>query len=369
MATGLNHTQGLPSRKRTNRTGQRGGMGNIARDGSRFGGTWRSPSSGKGRARQHDVLAALDLGTNNCRLLVARPVREGFRVIDAFSRIVRLGEGVAGSGQLSEEAIERTIDALRVCCGKMRRRGVTRFRAVATEACRKADNGADFLLLAAGEAGIELEVITPKEEAQLAFAGCLPLLDPEIDGALVFDIGGGSTELAWTPRSGSDGREQIEVFSVPLGVVNLAEKYGGDSYGGGVYERMVEAVVEQLLPFDQEFQISKSIERGELQMVGTSGTVTTLGGLKLDLQRYVRDQVDGMFLDVVETLDMGRELASMDFNERASQPCIGKERADLVVAGCAILEAICRIWGVERLRVADRGVREGILLGLLNGES
>ena len=343
--------------------------GGAGGEDGRSGRTARAPRRSGGPARPHDVLAALDLGTNNCRLLVARPHRHhrSFRVIDAFSRIVRLGEGMGRTGHLSDAAIQRTLEALKVCSSKMRRRRVTRFRAVATEACRRAENGAAFLHRVEEETGIELEVISTSEEAGLALAGCGPLLDPAVPGALVFDIGGGSTELAWSQRR-RDGKHTA-VSSIPIGVVTLAEKYGGDRYGEGVYDRMVGEVAAALAPYEAEHGIRHEAAAGRLQVLGTSGTVTTLAGVRLDLPRYVRDRVDGVFLDVDDTLAIGRRLAGVGFEERASHPCIGRDRADLVVAGCAILEAICRQWPVPTMRVADRGVREGILFGLMAGTS
>jgi exopolyphosphatase / guanosine-5'-triphosphate,3'-diphosphate pyrophosphatase len=342
-------------------------------DGATRPATRRHSSRGDGAARGSDILAALDLGTNNCRLLVARPAEQGgFRVIDAFSRIVRLGEGVGASGQLADAAIERTLDALRICGSKIRRRRVTRFRAVATEACRRARNGPEFLARVAQETGISLEVISSSEEAGLALAGCAPLLDPNVPGALVFDIGGGSTELAWSRGGLGPGKlngEKAAVTSIPIGVVTLAETYGGDRYGPGVYERMIEDVSVWLRAYEREHAIAAEVEAGRVQVVGTSGTVTTLAGVHLNLPRYVRDRVDGLFLDVADTLAIGRRLADQSFEGRAAHPCIGRERADLVVAGCAILEAICRQWPVMRMRVADRGVREGILFGLIAGAS
>ncbi|WP_084618850.1 Ppx/GppA phosphatase family protein [Thalassobaculum salexigens] len=337
-------------------------------DGATRPATRRHASRGDGAARGNDILAALDLGTNNCRLLVARPSGQGgFRVIDAFSRIVRLGEGVGASGALADAAIERTLDALRICGSKIRRRRVTRFRAVATEACRRARNGPEFLARVEQETGIALEVISSSEEAGLALAGCAPLLDPNLPGALVFDIGGGSTELAWSRGTLAQG--QAAVTSIPIGVVTLAETYGGDRYGPGVYERMIEDVAVWLRAYEREHAIAAEVGAGRVQVVGTSGTVTTLAGVHLNLPRYVRDRVDGLFLDVADTLAIGRRLADQSFEGRAAHPCIGRERADLVVAGCAILEAICRQWPVMRMRVADRGVREGILFGLIAGTS
>ena len=312
------------------------------------------------------VLAALDLGTNNCRLLIARPQGDGFRVIDAFSRIVRLGQGLTQSGRLSDDAMGRTVEALSICASKMRRRDVTLSRVVATEACRRADNCPEFLDRVVRETGLAVEIISNREEAELAFTGCVPLLDPAIPDAIVFDIGGGSTELAWLRRDADGRRIQLEVMSMPIGVVTLAERHGGDRFARQVYRTMVDEVAAELDEFEGEHGIARQVGAGHVQMVGTSGTVTTLAGIRLNLARYARDRVDGTFLDFDDVLRLTRDLAGMGFEDRAAHPCIGRERADLVVAGCAILEAICERWPVGRIRVADRGVREGILFGLLN---
>ena len=314
---------------------------------------------------------ALDLGTNNCRLLIARPTRTEFRVIDAFSRIVRLGEGLGGSGWLAEAAMERTLEALSVCANKLRRRRVTRLRAVATEACRRAANGADFLERVQDETGIALEVITPVEEARLALTGCAPLLDEGVPNALVFDIGGGSTQIGWLAADEADEKRRAgrripltprASVSVPYGVVALAERRGS---GEQAYEALVAEVSEALAPFERDHRVNDLAGSGRLQMLGTSGTVTTLVGLHKGLPRYIRDRVDGEHLDFETIRALSRRIAGMTHKERAAQPCIGPERADLVVAGCAILEAICRTWPVGRLRVADRGLREGILVSLM----
>lgn len=338
----------------------RNGDGRPAR---RRGDALRSPRDG---VADRPVLAALDLGTNNCRLLIARPARAGFRVIDAFSRIVRLGQGLSSSGQLSEDAMRRTVNALRVCAAKMERRGVTLARTVATEACRRATNCDDFLTRVADETGIDIEIISNEEEAELALAGCRPLFDPDVPNAIVFDIGGGSTELAWMRGHAPGERRSVEVMSMPVGVVTLAERYGGDRFDAETYRAMIGEVTRLLLDFEARHDISGHILAGTVQMVGTSGTVTTLAGVRLKLPRYVRDRVDGTFLEFDEVETLARDLAAMGFEDRAAHPCIGQERADLVVAGCAILEAICARWPVGRLRVADRGVREGILFGLLD---
>ncbi len=308
------------------------------------------------------VLAALDLGTNNCRLLIARAQPGGFRVIDAFSRIVRLGEGLSRSDRLSERAMERTLAALRVCGAKIQRRGATAVRAVATEACRRAVNCDAFIELVGQETGITLEIISSVEEGRLALVGCSPLLDPNQPNALVFDIGGGSTEIMWLelPGPGQPPR-LLDQISVRHGVVSLAEQYGGDQVDDDTYRAMVEAVREEIVPFEQRNGIRAAVDRGGVQLLGTSGTVTTLAGVNLGLERYERSLIDGSHLTIAHALAVTRHLIRLDFHQRAAHPCIGYERADLVIAGCAVLEAICRVWPFQRLRIADRGLREGIL--------
>lgn len=312
------------------------------------------------------VFAALDLGTNNCRLLIARPQPQGgFRVIEAFSRIVRLGEGLTLSGELSEAAMGRTIDALKICSEKMARRGVGVARAVATEACRRAANGAEFLHHARAATGITLDIISTAEEARLALTGCSPLLEPPHTHALVFDIGGGSTEILWAEMTGGGRTEVIDWISLPYGVVNLTERFGPGDIESGSYERMIAEVAAILAPFEQKHRLGARLASGSIQVLGTSGTVTTLAGVLLGLPRYERRHVDGCWLDFPTVIEQSHRLAAQSVAERALHPCIGEERADLVVAGCAILEALYRFWPASRLRVADRGVREGVLVELM----
>ena len=319
----------------------------------------------RGQPHARGIYAALDLGTNNCRLLVALPLGDAFRVIDAFSRIVRLGEGIGASGVISAAAMERTVAALAVCAQKMRRRGVTHARCVATEACRRAGNGPEFLERVQAETGIELDVITTGEEARLAVAGCSPLIHDSARGAIVFDIGGGSTELTWVRRKGPDRHRPAAWTSLAMGVVTLAERYGGFDITRPLYETMVDDVLSQLAAFEEDAGIAEEVRRGGVQMLGTSGTVTTLAGVHLDLPRYDRRRVDGQWLSFDAVRQVSHRLRDMTYAERANHPCIGHDRADLVVAGCAILEAMCRLWPVGRLGDADRGAREGVLLSLM----
>jgi exopolyphosphatase / guanosine-5'-triphosphate,3'-diphosphate pyrophosphatase len=315
-------------------------------------------------------VAALDLGTNNCRLLVARPAAGGFRVVDAFSRIVRLGEGLAATGALSMEAIERTLEALKVCAGKIAYRRIANGRYVATEACRRAANCEAFLARVREEVGLEIEIISTAEEARLVVSGCAPLLDPHIPHAIVFDIGGGSTEIVWLRLDrGRDRRRRPRILgsvSLPLGVVTLTDRFGGE-VSPTVYRMMVDETACALRSFENMHRILPRVRGGRVQMLGSSGTVTTLAGIHLALPRYTRALVDGSSLTFEQIAAVSAHLAGLDLAGRAASPCVGRERADLVLSGCAILDAICETWPVGRLRVADRGVREGILFDLIQG--
>ena len=318
--------------------------------------------------------AAIDLGTNNCRLLVARArPGAGLHVIDAFSRIVRLGEGLAFSGRLGMPAIERTIAALKICAGKLRRHAPCITRVVATEACRRASNGDAFLDRVARETGLDIEVIGAGEEALLAVAGCSALLDPAHRQAIMFDIGGGSTELMWLelppPVAVAAGAPAPIVLrawtSVPAGVVSLSERFGEAAVSVAGYHGMRDHVAAMLAEFDARHDIAAAVGAGGVQMLGSSGTVTTLAGIHLGLPRYDRSRVDGTTVDYADMRAVSRRIVEMDVAGRLAHPCIGKSRADLVVAGCAILDAILDAWPVDQVRIADRGVREGILLGLM----
>ena len=329
--------------------------------------TPNAPAAGRARWPEARHFAALDLGTNNCRLLIARPQGAGFAVVDAFSRIVRLGEGLSATGRLSDAAIDRTLSALKVCADKLKRRNVALSRSVATEACRRASNGPEFIARAYAETGIHLDIISAEEEARLAVLGCHALIEPGEDPALVFDIGGGSTELVLID-TGPDVPVILDWHSAPWGVVSLTESAGGGDGAEGLataYARMRSLVAESFAGFAS--RLPRNIERPRL--LGTSGTVTTLASVHLGLSHYDRSAVDGLIVPATSMRKISSDLSRMSLAERATLPCIGTERADLVVAGCAILETIMDLWPAERLGVADRGIREGILRRLIGGKS
>ncbi len=348
----------------------------------------------KKRRKQNDhVYAALDLGTNNCRLMIARPDGDSFKVLDAFSRVVRLGEGVEENNALSPAAMDRAIAALKICADKMAKRNVTRARAIATEACRRAVNGSEFVERVVRETGLTLDVIGAGDEARLAVAGCAPLFDTQRDCLLVFDIGGGSTEIVWidlahtpkgrrrdillgvAPKNVDKAKidEEIRILaesarwtSLPVGVVTLAEKYKNISNEQDRFNAMRAFTNDLIAPFAADGAGATPDRLQRMQLLGTSGTITTLAGVHLDLPRYNRVKVDGLWIARTALTDVIDRLIGMDRAERATIPCIGDDRAELVISGSSILSAIMDHWPTEQLRVADRGLREGLLYGLMN---
>ena len=339
-------------------------------------------ASGSSTPRRHrhngaDCFAALDLGTNNCRLLIATPAGRGFRIVEAFSRIVRLGEGLSRTGRLDEAAMQRAMAALQICADKIKRRDVRRVRAVATQACRAAENGAEFIAEAERRTGLKLQVISPREEARLSVAGCVNLLDRKSAAALVVDVGGGSTELSWVDLRGgaldrAGGRVELHRLpirawlSVPVGVVTLAERFPEpDDPSEAWFRAMVDHMKAEIDGFTHAEQMRPVFASGRGHLVGTSGAITSLAGLHLGLKRYDRSQVDGLWLRHADCTAAAERLMRLGPKARAAEPCIGPDRADLVLAGAAILQAVQELWPCERVRVADRGLREGILLSLM----
>lgn len=328
-----------------------------------------SPSAPDGKALTK--YAALDLGTNNCRLLIAEPREQGFRIIDSFSRIVRLGEGISTNNRLSDEASDRAISALRVCWNKLKYHKVEKVRLIATEACRSAENGTEFLQRVVKEIGLELEIIDRETEARLAVTGCSSLVEPRSDGVVLFDIGGGSSEIVWMDRRGRRKRNRLGGTlrawdSLPVGVVNLSERHDGKHVTRDSFEGMVNEVRERLVVFPKRRELQQALSRGRHHLLGTSGTVTTLAGVHLGLRRYDRRRVDGMWMSNDDAASMIDRLLALSYEQRIGHPCIGLDRADLVLPGCAIFEAIRREFPCDQLRVADRGLREGILVELMH---
>ena len=315
------------------------------------------------KSQSRETYAAIDLGTNNCRLLIVEPQGSSFKVIDSFSRIVRLGEGLESSNKLSADAMQRTIDALRVCAAKIRRHRVRWMRCVATEACRRAENGQAFINQIEKSTRLRFEIIDGKDEAELAAIGCGALFDRQFPHAIVFDIGGGSTEI--TCLSLKKGRYELQdMISLPLGVVRLSEKYDGKNMSQEIYTQIRDEAEKTIRSFAEK-QTFHADNLNDIQLIGTSGTVTTLAAIHKGLKKYNRNIVDGAVMKRGEVVAVIQSLMNMSHEERQNNNCIGKERADLVLSGCAVLEAIIGAWPLESLKIADRGIREGILLRLI----
>jgi exopolyphosphatase/guanosine-5'-triphosphate,3'-diphosphate pyrophosphatase len=330
-------------------------------------------ASGVHPVRPPDVYAALDLGTNNCRLLMAVPTKPGrFRVIDSFSRIVRLGEGLGATGRLGDAAMNRAIEAIGLCASKLRQRPLRKTRLIATEACRAAENGPEFLARVREKTGLSLEIINRETEARLAVSGCAPLVSRNAPATVIFDIGGGSTEIILCDLRHWQGRkldQHIAAWtSLPVGVVTLAEKFGGRDVTPDIYQAMVGHVAGLIADFPGRGALGALASHSDFHLLGTSGTVTTLAGLHLGLERYDRRRVDGLWVQSDDLEAMSRMLLGWDYQQRVANACIGPDRADLVLAGCAVLDAIRQEWPANTLRVADRGLREGVLMQLMSGD-
>jgi len=329
----------------------------------------RGRATDSGQSDRPPCYGALDLGTNNCRLLIATPAGNSFRVVEAFSRIVRLGEGLTHTGRLQDAAMDRAVAALKICSEKVARRRVARLRAVATQACRSAENGPEFIARVKAETGLALTIIEPAEEARLSVAGCSNLMDRQAEAALVVDVGGGSTELSWVAFSGESGDRRprlISWLSIPVGVVSLAERFPEpDPADDAWWNAMVGAVRTEIANFGAADPLRGHFEAGKAHLIGTSGAITSLAGMHLGLRRYDRSRVDGLWMTRAECDAAAGRLRAAGRAGRAAEPCIGPDRADLVLAGAAILEAVQQLWPCDRVRVADRGLREGMLLALM----
>lgn len=338
------------------------------------------------------LYAALDLGTNSCRMLIARPKGEQFEVVDSFSRAVELGTGLETTGRLGYGPMSRTVQALRICRRKLEEHRVRRMRLVATEACRRARNSAEFIRKIQRETGLTLEIIPAEEEARLAVISCAPLVASRTDQLLVIDIGGGSTELVWIdlsqvapaerrrammevrlgfgPGGGGDGLVQgagqprvVDWISVPLGVATLKDQFTDVEDDAARFALMSWHFEEQLHGFSP---YQNPAPREGFQIIGTSGTVTTVAASFLGLRRYDRNKVDGLSMTSAQIDQVIREYLALGPEGRRHDPRIGRERHGLIMSGAAILQALMRVWPTDVMSVADRGLREGLLYALMS---
>ena len=341
------------------------------------------------KAQVQQLYAALDLGTNSCRMLIAQPDGAHFRIVDSFSKTVQLGIGLEETGRLSRTSMNRTLQALRICSQKLKQNRVKKMRLVATEACRRADNGATLIRQIRRETGLKLEIIRAEEEAQLAVLSCAPLVTNDTDQLLVVDIGGGSTELVWMDlvdvlprmrsraimhmhkgfRSGERpnkyGAKVVDWISVPLGVATLRDLFNDVDDDAGRFalmSLMFEEKLEKFIPYERSYKME------HFQIIGTSGTVTTVAASHLGLRRYDRNKVDGLSMSSIEIDKVIRDYLRMGAIGRQNDPCIGKDRQALIMSGAAILQALLRSWPTHKLSVADRGLREGLLYAQMSAD-
>jgi len=324
--------------------------------------------------RRPQSYAALDLGTNNCRLLIAKPSHGGFRVIDSYSKVVRLGAGLSSTGRLATESMDLAVAAIQVCANKMKAKKVRRWRCIATQACRQAENGEEFLKRVKEETGITLDVISPRVEARLSVMGCLNLIDMDKDVVLVVDIGGGSTELSWVDvRKLRDPNGKMRAHrppisawaSLPIGVVTLTEQVKEHDDRETWYADMKQVVRDRIDDAGCSTRFTNVFKAGKGHIIGTSGTITSLASVHLKLPYYQRDKVDGLWMESSDAVRIARDMSQRTPKERGAEPSIGDDRAMMLVAGCAIIDVLCEMWPSERVRVADRGLREGMLMGLM----
>lgn len=332
------------------------------------------------------LYAALDLGTNSCRMLIAQPKGSQFQVVDSFSKTVQLGVGLEASGRLSRASMGRTVQALRICQKKIEKHGVRRMRLVATEACRRARNAKDFIRQVRRETGLSLEIIAPEEEARLAVISCAPLVNARTEQLLVVDIGGGSTELVWIDLSavppedrarsimrlhrgfqpqGEASARVVDWISVPLGVATLKDQFADVDDDAARFALMSWFFEENLASFSP---YNAENPRAGFQIIGTSGTVTTVAASYLNLRRYDRTKVDGLQMTSDQIDLVIREYLSLGPEGRRTDPRIGRDRHALIMSGAAILQALMRIWPTDRLSVADRGLREGLLYAQMSAD-
>lgn len=320
----------------------------------------------KNGENSQEYIAALDLGTNTCRLLIAAKTSNGPQVVDSFVRVIRLGDELATKGHISREAMLRALAALTICAKRLKDYNLIDRRFVTTAVCREASNRDDFLDLIRLKTGLELEVISTAEEARLAIVGCADLLDTSTRYAIAFDIGGGSTEVMWMELFPHKRPEIIQWTSLPLGVVTVAETLKKESSPLDFLRKIRKAVAEEMKAFCDKAYIYPQLRRNNIQLIGTSGTVTTLAALHMNLERYDRTLVNGLHLTPETIKRTIASLYAMTPEKQMLHPCIGPLRADLVMGGVAIFEGIYDVFPINPVRVADRGVREGILFDLMN---
>ena len=295
--------------------------------------------------------AAIDIGSNSLRMLVGDVVCDQIVPEHYFRHVTRLGGGYNPLFGISAEASARTLPVLELFAQILDKMEPTCTRVVATEAVRRAVNGQQFVADVLARTGFIVEIIDGDEEAALSSAGVLAGLKPQPVAALVFDIGGGSTEFIVI----KDGK-RLWQKSYPLGVVSLAEAPAPEL---GI-ERVLTLLVKDLCAAG----LSALLADERCELVGTAGTVTTLAALDLAMIEYDWQRINNYTLSHSTLLSLYELLLPLTATERELLPGMEKGRGDLIVHGAGIVLSLIKLWGKERLRVSDFGLLEGILLSM-----
>lgn len=313
-----------------------------------------------------EYLAAIDLGTRNCRLIIAKHHGGQIEIVDLFSRFVCLGEGVAQSRRLGRKAMERTITVLKQCAKRLSHYPNVVFSGVTTDAVRRAENAQSFLRRVARETGLKLEMIDEKEEAYYEVLGCARVLDMRKKRHIIFDIGGGSSEIILCSLDQEKRVRIDEMLSLPYGVVNLYESVDKLTFTSYT------SIVEEVQNLCRRFLVAHlgdlaSQDVSAFQVIGTSGTTTTVAAMHHNLKMYDRERVDGTSLCFEDVQKVIHYVQSLSPAERRSNAFCGHVEDDLVLTGFAILEGILRAVPCMYFTVTDAGVRDGLIRTLAYG--
>lgn len=306
--------------------------------------------------------AAIDLGSRNCRTIVGCQSKAGaFEYIETYSKSVSLADGVAASKKLSRKSMDRTIEALAFCSKVLSRYAGLTYLAVATDAMRRAENASVFIKRVKRELGLIISIITPQEEAYYAALGCIEVLSLETEIFVVFDIGGGSSEIALCRQKSDKDIELIDSLSIPYGVINLLESKDHLTFSG--YSNLVQKISDLSRDFLNQYATTLDFVNN-FQCIGTSGTTTTVAALNMNLRFYDREKINDSILQFSEILKTVHYVQSLSEDERKLHPYISQSNEDLVLGGLTILEGIVRGLPASTITVTDRGVRDGVVYAL-----
>ncbi len=303
------------------------------------------------------MFATIDIGTNSVLLLIGDSLPDGrIRIAADEARITRIGEGLTQSENLSAEAIERTLAALKEYRQLCEKHHVSASAVVATEALRRASNADQFLLRARDEMGFEIEVVTPEKEAWLTFHACAREFGTDI---LVCDVGGGSTELIWgRPQSGETKSEtsSCQYISMPIGSVVLTEHFiKNDPVTADEFKEICTIIDQHLAQALQSLS-----HRHADKLIATAGTATTIAAIEKHMTSFDHSKIHGIVLEMLDVQVIIDELKMKSVAERRKIVGLQKGREDVILSGAIILDRVMRRLGYDVTTVSDRGLRWGL---------